>query len=65
MGIVASVMLTWSSLQLTDTPLLTCVVTRIMTSNIEVSNTEESTTCTVSRAEGAVYKWLPAQRTTE
>jgi hypothetical protein len=65
-GIVASVMLTWSSLQLTDTPLLTtCVVTRIMTSNTDVSNTEESTTYTVSCAERAVYKWLPAQRTTE
>jgi hypothetical protein len=64
MGFVASVMLTCSWLQLTDTPLLTtCVVTCLMTSNIYVSSTEESTPSTMFCAEDAMYKWLPAQRT--
>jgi hypothetical protein len=54
---VASVMLVYWWLQFTDTPLYAmCVVTCILTSNINVYNTEESSPYTASCAEGAVYK---------
>jgi len=49
MVIEASVMLIYWWLQFTDTPLFTmCVVTCILTSNIDVSNTEESSPSTAS-----------------
>jgi hypothetical protein len=57
MVIVASVMLIYCWLQFTDTPLFTmCLVTCILMSNIDASNTEESSPSTASCAEGAVYK---------
>jgi hypothetical protein len=57
MVIVASVMLIYFWLHFTDTPLFTmCVVTCILMSNNDVSNTEKSSLSTASCSERAVYK---------
>jgi hypothetical protein len=61
MVILVSVMLIYCWSQFADTPLFTmCVVTRILTANIDVYNTEKSSLSLpcpdVFCAEGAVYK---------